>query len=353
MRVGFGGPGAGRNGANGEMVAHATRFRYGQRLGRHDGAPHTVAQYSPRMTDRTESELSHGDWAAVTSSHGASLRGLTWRGAPVVTGYRGADAKQGGQGDVLIPFPGRVKGGSYLWDGVRHQLPLTDKDGPNAIHGFVRKADWAQESPDASAVTYRLDVAGAEGYPFPLTIRLRYVLGEDGLTVTCSVTNAGTVDAPVGMGFHPYFTVGSPLVDADTLTLPFREVLEFEALIPTGRVQHVADAGLDFQTARPIGATRFNHCFASPVPGPDGRTTVTLTGPGRAVQVWMDASFGHVVLYTGEALPPAHRRTSLAIEPMTCATDALNHPEWGLTRLPPHETHTATWGVNLRSIGSA
>lgn len=301
------------------------------------------------MTDPTETELRHGDWTAVTSSLGASLRGVTWRGEPVVTGYRGADAKQGGQGDVLIPFPGRVKGGTYEWDGVRHQLPLTDKDGPNAIHGFVRKVDWASVSGDANAVTYRLDFAGAEGYPFPLGIQLRYALGDDGLTVTGSVTNAGSVDAPVGMGFHPYFTVGSPLVDADTLTLPFSEVLEFEQLIPTGTVHPVAQTGLDFRTPRRVADTRFNHCFAGPSLGADGRTTVILHGATRAVHVWMDASFGHVVLYTGEALPPALRRTSLAIEPMTCATDALNHPEWGLRRLAPQETLAATWGVRIQS----
>jgi aldose 1-epimerase len=299
------------------------------------------------MTDHTESELRHGDWAAITSSLGASLRGVTWRGEPVVTGYRGAAAKQGGQGDVLMPFPGRVKGGTYLWDGVRHQLPLSDKDGPNAIHGFVRRADWVAEALDGSAVTYRLDFAGAEGYPFPLTIRLSYALDAAGLEVTCAVTNAGSTDAPVGMGFHPYFTLGSPLVNADTLTLPFAEVLEFEQLIPTGTVLPVTGAGLDFRTPRAIGTTRFNHCFAAPIPDSDGRTTVTLAGPSRAVHVWMDASFGHVVIYTGEALPPSLARTSIAIEPMTCATDALNHPAWGLLRLRAGETHVAHWGVRL------
>ena len=303
----------------------------------------------PCMTDDIESELRRGDWAAVTSSHGASLRGLTWRGDPVVTGYRGADAKQGGQGDVLIPFAGRVKAGRYVWDGVTHQLPLTDKDGPNAIHGFVRTVEWTTETLDETAVTYRLDFAGAEGYPFPLCIRLHYALGDDGLTVTSSVTNTGSADAPVGMGFHPYFTVGSALVDADTLTLPFGEVLEFESLIPTGRVHGVAEVGLDFREPRPIGTTRFNHCFASPSADASGRTTVTLQGATRTVHVWMDAAFGHVVVYTGEALPPTLRRTSLAIEPMTCATDALNHPAWGLRRLTPNETHTASWGVRLRS----
>ena len=299
------------------------------------------------MTDDTESELRHGDWAAVTSSHGASLRGVTWRGEPVVTGYRGIASKQGGQGDVLIPYPGRVKGGSYEWDGICHQLPLTDREGPNAIHGFVRTADWVTEALDGAAVTYRLDFAGAEGYPFPLTIRLRYALTAAGLHVECAVTNAGAADAPVGIGFHPYLTLGSTLVNTDTLTLPFAEVLDFEQLIPTGKVSNVTEAGVDFRTPRRIGTTRFNHCFATPTRDASGRTTVTLQGPSRAVHVWMDESFGHVVMYTGEALPPSLARTSIAIEPMTCATDALNHPAWGLLRLRADETHVARWGISL------
>ncbi len=299
------------------------------------------------MTDHTESELRHGDWAAVTSSHGASLRGVTWRGEPVVTGYRGLEAKQGGQGDVLIPFPGRVKGGSYDWDGIRHHLPITDKEGPNAIHGFVRTADWVTEAIGGAAVTYRLDFAGADGYPFPLTIQLQYALGDAGLMVECAVTNSGRTDAPVGMGFHPYFTLGSPLVNADTLTLPFMKVLEFQQLIPTGKMLGVTKSDVDFRTPREIGATRFNHCFAGPIADAEGRTTVTLQRSSRAVHVWMDESFGHVVIYTGEALPPSLARTSIAIEPMTCATDALNHPAWGLLRLEAGETHVARWGVGM------
>ena len=58
------------------------------------------------------------------------------------------------------------------------------------------------------------------------------------------------------MGFHPYFTVGSALVDTDTLRLPFNEVLEFEQLIPTGRVMTVEDAGLDFRAGKAIGSTQ-------------------------------------------------------------------------------------------------
>ena len=280
------------------------------------------------------------------SAAGASLRGLTRDGLPVVTGYRGAANKQGGQGDVLIPFPGRVAGGRYGWDGVDYQLPITDKDGPNAIHGFVRKVDWTIESRTPSSAVFTLQFAGAEGYPFPLGLRVALALEATGLRVDAALTNAGSVDAPVAMGFHPYFTVGSALVDGDMLTLPFSKVLEFERLIPTGNVLDVAAAGLDFRATRAIGQTVFNHCFCKPVRDADGLTRVRLDGAGRSCTVWMDGAFDYCVVYTGDALPPALARTSIAIEPMTCGSDALNHPDWGLHRLRPGATLAAQRGVS-------
>lgn len=299
------------------------------------------------MTDDSEIELTHGAWSAVVSSHGASLRGLQHEGRPVVTGYRGTGNKQGGQGDVLIPFAGRVKAGRYTWDGVEHQLPLTDKDGPNAIHGFVRMVPWTVELSVAHAAVFSLQFAGAEGYPFPLELRVAYTLDDAGLHVACAITNTGSADAPVAMGFHPYFTVGSDTVDGDTFTLPFGEVLEFEHLIPTGNVLDVAAAELDFRDGRMIGATRFNHCFGAPARDGDGLARVSLGNGDRRLVVWMDESFGYVVVYTGEALPPALRRTSIAIEPMSGATDSLNHPAWGLHRLAPGDLFVGRWGVGL------
>jgi aldose 1-epimerase len=297
------------------------------------------------MSDAHEIELVCGEWSAVVSAFGASLRGAMWRGAPVVTGYRGAGAKQGGQGDVLIPFAGRVKGGRYTWDGVTHQLPLTDKDGPNAIHGFVRSVPWTVELTAPHAAAFALRFAGADGYPFPLDISVAYALDAHGLHVDSAITNAGSTDAPVAMGFHPYFTVGSDVVNDDHLTLPFSDVLEFEQLIPTGKVFEVAVADLDFRAGAVIGETVFNHCFGAPERDEDGLARVRLSNGSRALVVWMDEAYDYAVLYTGEALPDGLRRRSLAIEPMSGATDSLNHHQWGLHRLAPGDTFAGRWGV--------
>jgi aldose 1-epimerase len=61
----------------------------------------------------------------------------------------------------------------------------------------------------------------------------------------------------------------------------------------------------------------------------------------------MDRAFSALVVYTGDAIPN-HARRAIAIEPMTCASDAFNHPEWGLKRLEPGETFKGRYVVRHR-----
>jgi aldose 1-epimerase len=74
--------------------------------------------------------------------------------------------------------------------------------------------------------------------------------------------------------------------------------------------------------------------------------TASLRHPsnGRGVDVVMDRAFTALVVYTGDTIPGAPRR-ALAIEPMTCATDAFNHPDWGLKRLESGETFIGRYTI--------
>jgi aldose 1-epimerase len=305
-------------------------------------------------TEDIELTLAQGELRLKVAPWGASLRGF-WRTTPegnveIATGYTGAKGKVGGQGDVLIPFPGRVRGGKYVFDGETHQMDLSDKEGPNAIHGFLRAKVWDVVEQGLNSVRFETSLApdAHPGYPFALRASIAYELDSDGMTCRFAVENIGERSAPVGVGFHPYFTVGSAQIDSDTLTLPFAAALEFENLVPTGRVLPVDGTSLDFRVPRQIGDIRFNTCYLQPQPDPDGITRIQLTAPDgeRNVTVWMSQEFGYVVLYSGDPLPETHRRRSLAIEPMTCGSDAFNHPEWGLNPLSPGDVFTGAWGVS-------
>jgi aldose 1-epimerase len=306
------------------------------------------------VSDDTEITLTHDDLTLVVSPYGASLRGLSrevdGEPHPIVTGYSGAKNKVGGQGDVLIPFPGRVREGRYTFEGQEHQMVKNDSEAPNAIHGFLRKIVWDTLDRSESAVTFSttFDSRAHEGYPFALRAQVTYRVTAQGMHCAFDIENLSAGDAPVAAGFHPYFTVGSDLIDLDTLHVPFQSTLEYnENLVPTGTVLPVEGTSFDFRHPHPIGDTVFNTCFLNPLRDTDGLLRISLSDPatGRAVTVALDRAFDYVVLYSGDPLPDTHRRRALAIEPMTCGSDAFNHPEWGLVSLGPDESLSGSWEV--------
>jgi aldose 1-epimerase len=296
--------------------------------------------------DHPEILLAAGPLRAAVSPFGASLRRL-WLERPggpprdLLWGYSGTASKKGGQGDVLIPFPGRVAGGTYTFEGTRHELAKNDKDGPNAIHGFLRSKAWMEGPRAATTAQFATHIAKGDhpGYPFDLDVVVGYDLLETGLACAFVVRNAGSVPAPVGAGFHPYLATPGG-VDTTALLLPATKLVEFDGLLPTGAVVDVP-ADLDFRRPRPMGAVRLNHCFTGLARDADGFARVRVGD----VELWLDGNFPYLVLYTGDALGPDARK-ALAVEPMTCATDALNHPAWGLRVLQPGETMQGTWGIS-------
>lgn len=312
-------------------------------------------------TADTEIALAYGQQRARVSPWGAALRRYylledDGHETDIVWGYAGSVHKKGGQGDVLIPFPGRVAEGRYSFNGQPQQLERNDKEGPNAIHGFVRTLPWNTQQVDTNSVFFEvsLDAAtyGPRGYPFSLAIRVGYRLDAQGLACSFAVHNVGREAAPVGVGFHPYFTVGTALVDEVAAKIPASGYLEFnERLAPTGKVLDVKGTEWDFRHPRRVGNRRFNHCYIGLERDADGTATASLhhEGSGRRIDIVMDRSFSAIVVYTGDAIAEAPRR-ALAIEPMTCATDAFNHPEWGLKQLLPDETFTGRYLVTHRRI---
>ena len=316
---------------------------------------------SAPATPDSELTLSFENQRAVVSPWGASLRRYfldeaDGRETDVLWGYGGGSNKKGGQGDVLCPFPGRIPDGRYTFDGQTYQLDRNDKEGPNAIHGFVRTIPWEtrKREPSRARFEVRLEAAAyaPRGYPFSLRVSVTYALDGNGLTCAFDVENVGSSAAPVGIGFHPYFTVGTGLIDEAEARIPCRGYLEFnERLLPTGRVLDVEGTEWDFRERRPVGARRFNHCFVNVVRDANGTATALLRhqGNGRQIEIAMDRAFTAIVVYTGDAIPDAPRR-ALAIEPMTCATDAFNRPDWGLTRLLPHAIFTGRYTIRHRRI---
>ena len=316
------------------------------------------------MTSLQDQEitLTLGDQRAVVSNLGASLRHYfrikeDGNQQDILWGYKGAANKQGGQGDVLIPFPSRIKNGHYKFQGQTHQMPINDREGPNAIHGFLRTVFWEFKFTEKNRVSFHTQLLAKDyaekGYPFSLNVTLSYELSKGGLTCRFEVENIGTELAPFGIGFHPYFTVNTAHLDDAEVEIPATEYLEFESLVPTGKLLSVAETSLDFRKLKKIETAKFNHCFTKLIRDENGTTRAILRNPEtkQRTTIWMDKTFDFLVVYTGEAIPAPFSRKAIAIEPMTCGTDAFNHEEsadWGLLKLEPGTSIHGSFGISSK-----
>ncbi|MBC7691195.1 MAG: hypothetical protein H7222_05450 [Methylotenera sp.] len=307
--------------------------------------------------------MNFGNQTAVIATLGASLRRYfiteTADSVPVeldiIWGYSGASNKQGGQGDVLIPFPSRIKGGAYTFNGDTHQMERNDKEGPNAIHGFLRTVGWSiseqTESQLRLQTTMRREDFAPRGYPYSLDASLEYRLSSEGLKCAFAITNTGETTAPVGVGFHPYFLAGKSSLDEAETLIPASSFVEFENLVPTGKLISVEGTPSDYRSLKPIGSARFNHCYTDLKRDADGLTRAYLVDSEtrRKTCIWMDKAFNYLVVYSGDAIEEPFRRKAFAIEPMTCGTNAFNVHEWGLKSLIPGEDFQGSFGIHLEN----
>jgi galactose mutarotase-like enzyme len=303
------------------------------------------------MTDVAPSgeqhDIGHGRQHAVVTEIGATLRSYTIDGSPLIDGFGITDMCSAGRGQVLAPWPNRLGDGRYSIDGRTGRAAWDEPERRNAIHGLVRWLPWRLLSRAQNVVVLGCTLFPQPGFPWRLEFVLDYRLGRDGLVVTTSVTNADEVPAPFGLGFHPYLTVGSAVIDTVRLTLPGQRCLVTdERGLPTGDTI-VAGSELDFTTGRRIGPTQLDTAFTGLARDGHGVARVELddTETGRGATVWLDERFGYVMAYTADTVEPAgRRRQSIAIEPMTCPPDALRSGT-DLVRLEPGASWRASWGI--------
>ena len=291
-------------------------------------------------------ELVHGPHRAVVVEVGGGLRTYDVGGVAVVDGFDEREMITAARGQVLAPWPNRLHGGRYTWDGTEHEVPLDEPAQGNALHGLVRFRAWRVAERSDSAVTMALRLHPSPPYPFCLDLTARYALTDEGLEVEHTATNVGTSAAPYALGTHPYVTVGG-LVDDARLTLPAASWLPTdEHQVPTG-TEPVDGTAYDFRTARPVGPLEVDFAFGDLQRDPDGRARLVLEGE-RTVEVWVDEGFGWLEVFTGDIVPePERRRRGLGVEPMTAPPNAFVTGE-GVQRLEPGDSTSARWGLRLR-----
>jgi aldose 1-epimerase len=291
--------------------------------------------------------IDHGGYSATIASIGASLRVLTWQGRDLVVPFDADEVRPGYRGAVLAPWPNRVVDGTYTFDGVDYQLPLTEPSRSHALHGLVGWADWTLEARSADSVTLRTTIVPSDGYPHRVDVRTEYTLGSDGLTTTVTALNLGASTAPYGTGPHPYLVAGPGTVDDWTLEFPSASYLTVtpDRLSPVATVPVDTYPAFDFRAAHVIGDTFIDHAFTDIARDADGSANVVVTSPaGTGVRMSFGPELPWLQVHTADRPAPERSRIGLAVEPMTCPPDAFSTGE-DLVRLAPGAEHSAGWTI--------
>lgn len=290
-------------------------------------------------------EIASGDQRAVATQSGATLRSYTSGGRAIIEAFNGPDSDViGCQGEVLAPWPNRVVDGRWTWRGERHQLAITEPATGHALHGLVRTLSWSVVEHRPDLIEMDVLLLAQPGWPFPLHCSVTYALSGEGLTSTLTSTNVGRAPCPYGAAFHPYLAVGGRVDDA-VLDLPAATWLATDDRLSPTTLSPTAGSPYDFSGAAPIGDRRADTAFTDLPVAPSGRVAATLTtSGGHRTLLWGDDTVRWWQLFTGDALAEPWRRATLALEPMTCAPNALNSGD-GLIVLAPGDAHTMTWGL--------
>ncbi len=287
-------------------------------------------------------------WIIAAGSHqativevGGGVREYTCGGEHILDGYPVDAMCRRAAGQVLSPWPNRIRDGRYDWDGAQHQLPIEDVARHHALHGLVRWEVWDRVDHTPDSVTTARAIQPRPGYPYAIAMSTRWsVSPAGGLRADHVATNIGPTAAPFGLGAHPYVLLSGA---GDTLRVPAgRRLTVDDRLIPTGE-EPVDGTSFDLRDPRPVGEAAWDTTFGVTERDDDGVARTTVLDPdGRGAEVWQDAGFGWIQLYNGGATGRVGR--SVGIVPMTCPPDAFRSGTDVLT-LEPGQRWRGSWGV--------
>jgi len=246
------------------------------------------------------------------------------------------------KGAKLTPFPNRINKGTYSHSGIEYKLPINFPQG-HAIHGLVYDKSFkiTEENAGESEAVLTLEYTGNKlvGYPFNFSLSITLTLNSKGFVCKTLITNEDKIDIPVGDGWHPYFTLNDQIDDLFLKIPSNKEICVDNLMIPTGK-KITMDKFLE---SNKIGEQNFDTGFVVSYEEGIAKTEITDKKSDITIQIWQETG-KNKYNYLQVFIPP--ERKSIAIEPMSCNTDAFNNKE-GLTILKPKEKFSASYGVNL------
>lgn len=278
-------------------------------------------------------------YAVIIPEIGAILAQLVIDGCSIITCpvFEG-DYIKGKPSAFLFPFPNRLEDGKYTFEGKNYQMPLTEPNRNNAIHGFVYEQSFEikNQTEDSVQLIYRYN-GSREYYPFAFDFEIHYQFINNYLSTTYIATNTSNNNMPCGFGWHPYFEFDGESIEKMTIELPATRAIQsddrmiargFSEVIPA-RMIYLENNNLDngFRVESDAEIIK----------------TVLISGNKRIVVEQQNngaSPLNYLMVYT-----PITRK-SVAIEPMSCNINAFNNGN-GLTILAPNEQMSGTMKIGF------
>jgi aldose 1-epimerase len=263
---------------------------------------------------------------------GGCIAGLWFDGLPVLRSTPAAQLASSRQAGSypLVPFSNRIAQATLQWQGTQHPLVRNNGEEPHAIHGVGWQRPWEVLEANQNFAMLAFEHPPDASWPFAFDCSQTFRVTPDTLELTLSLTNQSPIDAPAGLGWHPYFTKR------------VRSHLSFEASgrwemgddkLPTRREP---SSGLDVDCA----FLDIDHCF-------DGWTGAAVLRD-EALEVRIESSLTHLVVFTNDTRP------SVAIEPVSHANNAMNFvsagadpASLGVVILKPGESMSASMAIHV------
>ncbi|MDO9275257.1 MAG: aldose 1-epimerase [Lutibacter sp.] len=155
-------------------------------------------------------DSSKASYAKIHLNLGGSLQELTLLNHHIIKDLHPLTYKNTYASAVLFPFANRIADGSYVYENIKYQLEINQKEENNALHGLVYNKTF--EIIDQKTTTEKAEVvlryeerSHYEGFPFTYMINLTYILTKDSLDLNVTVKNTDTKTFPFTIGWHPYF----------------------------------------------------------------------------------------------------------------------------------------------------
>ena len=286
--------------------------------------------------------LSSGDYRAVVSPQGGSIKTLTYRNQEIITVPLPV-ADFAFVGSAIAPWVNRLADASWSLDGVTYRGEITEAKHHNGLHGLSVRRDFEVELATETEVCFAYQFGSDEVYPFKVVFRVSYQLSSDGLRVTFSTENLDTKRVPITFGTHPYFAVDA---DSKLKVNAKTAAINDERQLPVGK-QSIESIGLKNGEFAAFVDLPLDDCILDFEGLPE--THLSRPALGLNVKVSSDANLPYQMLFVRGPKFAGENPVTVAIEPQSSPANALRTGD-DLVWLDPQQIFSGSWAVSVESI---